>query len=115
MDAMSGGTRKAACPTISEFRRLESNQHPPGFSGMLYLRATPENPRGEGSGARGEALAEPAVGLEPTQSALRERCSACRASPANFQHPRQESNLHDLRLRRAACIRHTPGMLVVSG
>src|SRR5688572_24107686 len=27
-------------------------------------------------------LQEPAVGLEPTSSALRERCPACRASPA---------------------------------
>lgn len=26
------------------------------------------------------------------------------------QYPRQESNLHDLRLRRAACFRHTPGI-----
>jgi hypothetical protein len=26
------------------------------------------------------------------------------------QYPWQESNLHDLRLRRAACLRHTPGM-----
>jgi hypothetical protein len=52
---------------------------------------------------------EPAVGVEPTHSALRERRSANRAAPAFFQHPRQESNLHDLRLRRAACIHHTPG------
>jgi hypothetical protein len=28
------------------------------------------------------------------------------------QYPRQESNLHNLRLRRAACLRHTPGMSV---
>lgn len=77
---------------------------------------------------------EPAVGLEPTPSALRERRSACRASPAfgrvaggsrthttpvhsrvplplwvRPQSPWQESNLHNLRLRRAACLRHTPG------
>jgi hypothetical protein len=26
------------------------------------------------------------------------------------QYPWQESNLHDLRLRRAACLRHTPGI-----
>lgn len=26
------------------------------------------------------------------------------------QYPRQESNLHNLRLRRAACLRHTPGI-----
>ena len=28
------------------------------------------------------------------------------------QYPRQESNLHDLRLRRAACVRHTPGIRI---
>ena len=80
---------------------------------------------------------EPAVGLEPTHSALQERRSACRAAPASFrvaggsrthtnpvhsrvplplwvrpQYPWQESNLHDLRLRRAACFRHTPGIIV---
>src|SRR5207249_4992317 len=66
-----------------------------------------------------------------------ERRSACRASPALIrvaggsrthtppvhsrvplllwvrpQYPWQESNLHDLRLRRAACFRHTPGIIV---
>jgi hypothetical protein len=49
------------------------------------------------------------VGLEPTRSALRERRPTRRAAPA-LQYPRQESNLHHLRLRRAACLRHTPGM-----
>ena len=29
---------------------------------------------------------------------------------AALQYPRQESNLHNLRLRRAACFRHTPGI-----
>ena len=33
------------------------------------------------------------------------------ASWVRPQSPWQESNLHDLRLRRAACFRHTPGML----
>ena len=28
------------------------------------------------------------------------------------QYPWQESNLHNLRLRRAACLRHTPGMII---
>ena len=31
------------------------------------------------------------------------------------QYPRQESNLHDLRLRRAACVHHTPGKTINPG
>ena len=54
---------------------------------------------------------EPAVGLEPTFSALRERCPARRASPAIRQYPREESNL-TFDLRRVACRRHTPRMSV---
>lgn len=56
----------------AQFRRLELNQHPPVFSGTLDLRAAPDQTK-------------PAVGLEPTGSALRERHSACRASPATYQ------------------------------
>ncbi len=107
---------------IKQFRRLELNQLLPGFIGTLDLRAAPETQ-------------EPAAGVEPACSALRKRRSADRASPAYFrvaggsrtrttpvhsripqplwvrpQYLRQESNLHNLRLRRAACIRHTPGI-----
>ena len=35
------------------------------------------------------------------------------ASRVRSQYPRQESNLHDLRLRRAACLRHTPGKFIL--
>ena len=37
-------------------------------------------------------MSEPAVGLEPTSSALRERCPACRAAPAIVQGGRWESD-----------------------
>lgn len=64
-----------------KFRRLELNQHPPVFSGMLDLRAAPEKDRARAL-LRVAANQEPAVGLEPTRAALRERCSAGRAALA---------------------------------
>ena len=38
------GCQATSWTHCSQFRRLESNQHPPVFSGTLDLRAAPENP-----------------------------------------------------------------------
>lgn len=58
-------------------------------------------------------LREPAVGLEPTVCRLT-RAVPCLSSIAGLgsdtKYPWQESNLHNFRLRRAACLRHTPGI-----
>src|SRR5262245_11637151 len=91
MDALRTG--KAACPTFlfpaagiePAPSRLQRDALPQSHTGMSRARrlqshackATLAKPR----------LQKPAVGIEPTRSALRERCSACRASPANSASP----------------------------
>ena len=108
-----------------QFRRLELNQHPPVFSGTLDLRAAPENSRASG-GSRTHTLRFTRTVLSLLSFAGIEQGDRWELNPRNLvhsqapeaprvrpQYPRQESNLHDLRLRRAACLRHTPGIWIL--
>ena len=59
--------------------------------------------------------AVPAAGIEPAPSRLQRdaRPSSCTGmKQCQTQYPWQESNLHNFRLRRAACLRHTPGITI---
>lgn len=105
-----------------QFRRLELNQHPPGFSGTLDLRTAPESNRASG-GTRTHAsrLTRAVPGLSSIAGIRVAGGSRTHLIPVHGRaplaprvlphYPWQESNLN-FRLRTAACLRHAPGIEV---
>ena len=90
--------RPSSCTGILQSQRWDSNPHTPPYDSGTR----PVEHRWLDRGWP--------VGVEPTQPGSQPGPATVWVRP---QYPWQESNLHNFRLRRAACLRHTPGTRTV--